>query len=200
MEQQFVEEMASSPGSMGYSPLGALTEATTRRLFIDLISTLNASFPDYDFTCLSPEQFTKELSPELVVRNINTRLADFVSTETLEELWLAVEEAVQMNQCQVFSYVPDLDSDPFSDQNVLWSFNFFFFNKHLKRILYFTCLVRSSNSPYLSEAQEKINDDDDIDQENNFHSRHLFHSAPSGDDAFDEEDDFNMEIPPQFDE
>lgn len=43
------------------------------------------------------------------------------------------------------SYNPDLDSDPFGEEGSLWSFNYFFYNKKLKRIVFFTCRsVRSA--------------------------------------------------------
>lgn len=45
----------------------------------------------------------------------------------------------------VCSYNPDLDSDPFGEEGSLWSFNYFFYNKKLKRIVFFTCRsVRSA--------------------------------------------------------
>lgn len=45
----------------------------------------------------------------------------------------------------VGSYNPDLDSDPFGEEGSLWSFNYFFYNKKLKRIVFFTCRsVRSA--------------------------------------------------------
>ena len=37
------------------------------------------------------------------------------------------------------SYNPDLDSDPFGEEGSLWSFNYFFYNKKLKRIVFLTC-------------------------------------------------------------
>lgn len=37
------------------------------------------------------------------------------------------------------SYNPDLDSDPFGEDGSLWSFNYFFHNKRLKRIVFFSC-------------------------------------------------------------
>lgn len=39
----------------------------------------------------------------------------------------------------VCSYNPDLDSDPFGEEGSLWSFNYLFYNKKLKRIVFFTC-------------------------------------------------------------
>ena len=44
----------------------AAAARSTRRLLIDLISTMNASFPDHDFSGLRPEQFTREPSMDRV--------------------------------------------------------------------------------------------------------------------------------------
>ena len=62
LERQYASEAAAGAGGSGgpdagapksplitSTPLGDLSEAPTRRLLINLISTLNASFPDYDF-------------------------------------------------------------------------------------------------------------------------------------------------------
>jgi hypothetical protein len=53
-----------------------------------------------------------------------------------------VEDVISVRDCEVYAYTPDMEDDPFSDGN-LWSFNYFFFNRNLKRILYFTCIARS---------------------------------------------------------
>lgn len=51
----------------------------------------------------------------------------------------------------ILSYNPDLDSDPFGEEGSLWSFNYFFYNKKLKRIVFFTCRsVRSAQSHLIS--------------------------------------------------
>lgn len=51
----------------------------------------------------------------------------------------------------VCSYNPDLDSDPFGEEGSLWSFNYFFYNKKLKRIVFFTCRsVRSAHGHSLA--------------------------------------------------
>ncbi|RWS05780.1 repressor of RNA polymerase III transcription MAF1-like protein [Dinothrombium tinctorium] len=43
------------------------------------------------------------------------------------------------NSISLLSYNPDLNSDPFGEDGCLWSFNYFFYNKKLKRIVFFTC-------------------------------------------------------------
>ncbi|KAH8092936.1 RNA polymerase III core binding protein [Aureococcus anophagefferens] len=95
----------------------------------------------------SPLGFCREASADFVARSCTRYLSEISDQgfDLLQELWAAVEEAVSLKDCEVFSYVPDLDSDPFSE-GALWSFNYFFFNKTLKRIVYFSCVARSKYS------------------------------------------------------
>lgn len=54
-----------------------------------------------------------------------------------------------------FSYRPDGTSDPFSESGIIWSFNFFFYNRKLRRILYLTCRA---------DCKTLAHDDDDDDE------------------------------------
>jgi len=168
LEAQYVDELSQSPSMLGSSPLGPLSESSTRRLLIDLISTMNASFPDHDFSGLRPEQFAKEPHLAMVVSNVNRHLAPIsgageVNPGFLDELWNSVDQVVRIGECEVYSYVPDLtEDDPFAQGN-LWSFNYFFFNKSLKRIIYFTCIAQSKSHDGgvdLSEAEGGYGSDD----------------------------------------
>mmetsp|Transcript_1530 Transcript_1530/g.4163 ORF Transcript_1530/g.4163 Transcript_1530/m.4163 type:complete len:247 (-) Transcript_1530:579-1319(-) len=171
LEQQLKEEFASSPGGSPdhSSSLGPLSESSTRNLLIDLIITMNASFPDYDFSSLRPDQFTKELRLEKIVNDINTHLANvdefrIGGTDAagekrfLVEVWKAVEDLIRLRDCEVYQYIPDLEGDPFSE-GTLWSFNYFFFNKTLKRIVFFTCIARSK---LFTSAEGTAEDDSDL--------------------------------------
>ncbi len=53
------------------SPLGPLNSVATRKLLVNLITTMNASFPDYDFSNLRPEQFEHETNRYFVQNSIN---------------------------------------------------------------------------------------------------------------------------------
>ena len=176
LEAQFAAESRNSPSSMeASSPLGALAQPATRRLLVDLIATLNASFPDHDFSNLRPEQFCREAGAQFAVRACARHLAELATAERfrapgggefLDELWAAIEEAIQLRECEVYSYVPDGESDPFSE-GALWSFNYFFFNKRLKRIVYLSCVARSRQlcpSPFSDvEDEYRIRQDDSQD-------------------------------------
>lgn len=49
-----------------------------------------------------------------------------------------------MRHCEIFSYEPDLNDDPFSD-GMVWQFNFFIFNKSKGRIVYFSCIAKKAD-------------------------------------------------------
>jgi Maf1 regulator len=49
-------------------------------------------------------------------------------------------QACELQSCDVYSYRTDgPEADPFNDQNSIWAFNYFFYNRKLKRIVYFSC-------------------------------------------------------------
>lgn len=53
-----------------------------------------------------------------------------------------------------FSYIPSYNGDPFTEDGVMWSFNFFFHNKTLKRFFFFACRgLPKSQSIELSSEQ-----------------------------------------------
>jgi len=60
-----------------------------------------------------------------------------------DKLWVTLNQEINLMDCEIYSYNPDLVSDPFGEDGSIWSFNYFFFNKKLKRIVLFTCRALS---------------------------------------------------------
>ncbi|XP_063439910.1 repressor of RNA polymerase III transcription MAF1 homolog isoform X1 [Mytilus trossulus] len=141
------KQYSKSTGSDGESYL--CDTISTKTLFY-LISTLNASFnPDYDFSNAKSEEFSKEPSLEWVAHNIDTQLYATLGEAygaLKQNLWTAFDEECSLQDCEIYSYNPDLASDPYGEAGCIWSFNYFFYNKKLKRLVFFTC--RSSSSSY----------------------------------------------------
>uniref|UniRef100_A0A7S2LRD0 Repressor of RNA polymerase III transcription n=1 Tax=Leptocylindrus danicus TaxID=163516 RepID=A0A7S2LRD0_9STRA len=121
-----------------YAEEDANIEQQSVRLITDLILTLNASFPDYDFSSVSPSQFQRIENPNLALSNINNYLAEFASynkTSFLPNLWKAINEVINLAECEVYEYKGEI----VSRGNLLWEFHYFFSNKSLKRIVFFSC-------------------------------------------------------------
>jgi len=141
--------------TLSSSPLGDLTTVWPRKLMTDLMLTLNLSFPDYDFSSLKADDFVRVSSPYVAIEKANERLAEFALAEKgpgfLSEMWKAIDKVIFIDDCVVFSYVPPEGTDFLIDtltegsmnncsEDALWSFNYFFVNRSLKRIVVFTCV------------------------------------------------------------
>jgi len=157
IEHQFVE-LSKSPKAtevdLSFSPFGPLTASASRKTFIYLIATLNASYYDYDFSNATPEQFRKEPNRHMIMNTINTTLAGVVpdyNASVKDQLWSAIDLEVDLAKADIYCYVSDLTSDPLTEDGVIWSFNYFFYNKALKRIIFFKC--RSVSKSSLSSSQ-----------------------------------------------
>jgi len=126
----------------GDPALVTLCDVISRKTLFYLISTLNAAFPDYDFSDTRGSDFSKEPSLQHVTNNVDTLLS-VTATERYAKvhasLWSTLNEEISLPDCDIYSYDPDLMSDPFGEAGSLWSFNYFFYNRKLKRIVFFTC-------------------------------------------------------------
>jgi hypothetical protein len=95
------------------SSLGA---SAVKKIFCYLISTMNSAFPDYDFSYLQPKNFIHFESAEMVINSINQTLISSGGQELVNcsGLWEAINPIIEFKDCDVFSFVPDFDSEPFS--------------------------------------------------------------------------------------
>ncbi|XP_065214077.1 repressor of RNA polymerase III transcription MAF1 homolog [Planococcus citri] len=151
-----------------------LCDTISRKTLFYLIATLNASFPDYDFSHAKSHEFSKEPSLEWVMNSIDSNLstaAGELYRAVRAKLWSAIENMIHLLNCEIYSYNPDLTSDPFSEDGTLWSFNYFFYNKKLKRIVFFTCrainpmhvLDSGIGSDFTMDDEELSNDWQDVE-------------------------------------
>jgi len=165
LEQQYQDEIARSPdmAMLSCSPFGPLNEKQSRLTLIELISTLNAAFQDYDFSDLKPEQFRKELSIHAICLHIDSMLSSHIANyeEFKGKMWTAIDQEIQLRDTLIYSLVlADPDSDPFAEEGNVWNFNYFFYNKKLKRIMLFTCRAQRKEV-----AAEGLTYDDMIGEE-----------------------------------
>lgn len=160
-------ESGSSPLELSQSPLGPLAESSSRKTLIYLILTLNHIYPDYDFSLLRAHHFIKEEGVGRAEETVDSHLLEVgkVWAKTpglgespfLECLWSSIEEAITLKDCDVYSYKSDdLESDPFGETASVWSFNYFFYNKKMKRILYLACRAKSKAAGDEEEESETV--------------------------------------------
>mmetsp|Transcript_52751 Transcript_52751/g.120217 ORF Transcript_52751/g.120217 Transcript_52751/m.120217 type:complete len:149 (+) Transcript_52751:150-596(+) len=73
-----------------------------------------------------------------------------------------LQKVARIHECEVYSYTPDMEDDPFSQFGSLWSFNYFFFNRGLKRIMYFTCIAKSRFTPQTPSGDGGFDEGDEV--------------------------------------
>ncbi|OWF38020.1 Repressor of RNA polymerase III transcription MAF1-like [Mizuhopecten yessoensis] len=136
--------------SQGSDGEGYLCDTISTKTLFHLVSTLNASFnPDYDFSDAKSGEFSKEPSIQWVLGAIDTQMHAAAGNrfdKLTQEMWTAVDAEIGLQECDIFSYNPDLASDPYGEEGCIWSFNYFFYNKKLKRIVFFTCCSSSTSA------------------------------------------------------
>jgi hypothetical protein len=143
------------------SPFGPLSQVSSRRTFAYLIATLNASHSDYDFShILRPADFRKERSLKTVINTIDSTMYNLrpntgmmhlqvppqtsystsaSATQTSQmwgpQMWSVIDKEMSLKDCTVYCWAPL--EDPFDGEEAsIWSLNYFFFNKEMKRVAY----------------------------------------------------------------
>lgn len=170
LEEEVME--SSSPAELGKSPVGPLSDSGSRRTLVYLILTLNHIYPDYDFTLLRAHHFSKEEGVTSIEETVDAHLVEvgkvweatpgFGEEPFLDCLWAAIDEVIDLKECDVYSYKSDLENDPFGEKGGVWAFNYFFYNRKQKKILYFSCRGLSKSAVALSETTDyKYNTDDE---------------------------------------
>jgi hypothetical protein len=138
----------------------------SRKILFYLVSTLNASFqPDYDFSTTTSSEFSKEPSIDYIIKSTDNSLGTFEGfSNNKARLWDAIDKEICLNECEFYSYNPDLNiADPCGEDGCLWFFNYFFYNKKMKRIVFFTCRCTSKN---ISDDKNMMdNDEEDVEFE-----------------------------------
>jgi len=196
-EQYAEEELGSSYNSN--RTLGSISDTPGGlKLLTMLISTLNASYPDYDFSTVKASQFVKEsfLSAKKLIDNYLNEVFDTHSNYATDNMWETIDEVIKVNNCMIYSYQTNMER-PFCAPNSLWSFNYIFYNKDEKKMIYFTCSAKTT----LRSSSGCLYDDEDwCSMNNDSDALYLYDYPESSDDMpwkhetyiQEEEDDDDM--------
>ncbi|CAG2168153.1 unnamed protein product, partial [Oppiella nova] len=126
---------------------GHLCDTISRKTLFYLIATLNASHPDYDFSNSRSDEFSKEPSIKWVMDAVDSNFFSTAARQAYNsvkaQLWSAIDSEITLSD-----YNPDLNSDPYGEDGCLWSYNYFFYSKKLKRIVFLTYRAISKMDDY----------------------------------------------------
>jgi len=161
LEKNLAADMTKPRHSPGHkieskSPcLGSMSDSSTRKLYTYLIGTMNASFPDYDFSNLKPDLFLP-LSLSNVMNEFNGSVLDEVDKTSAgfrSEFWSAIDDVICLRNSELFMYNQNLP-----DCGTLWSFNCFIYNKKEKKIVF--CCFSAKRSRGEANYEEEEEDED----------------------------------------
>eukprot|EP00123_Amoebidium_parasiticum_P010653 comp20233_c1_seq1/m.25228 comp20233_c1_seq1/g.25228 ORF comp20233_c1_seq1/g.25228 comp20233_c1_seq1/m.25228 type:complete len:238 (-) comp20233_c1_seq1:207-920(-) len=141
-------ELLSPPQTFSATPPNNSLITASKKTLYYLMATLNSVFTDYDFSGTGSQQFSREPNVELVAHAINTTLLEGARDAFLpirNSLWQCLNDQIDLASCEIYSYIPVMD-DPFAEDGTIWSFNYFFVNPKLKRVLFFSCRAISMSA------------------------------------------------------
>lgn len=145
LEHQILDYLGKSSDTDSSSPVEYLSSRSSRKTLIYLVLTLYHMYPDYDFSAVKAHQFFLEEDWNNFKQIFDTYMVE-ASKEWAEanegstllgSLYKALSEVVNISECEIYSYNPDPEADPFLERSAIWAFNFFFYNRKLKRVVGF---------------------------------------------------------------
>jgi len=189
--QQHEDLQRRSPHSYENSPLGPLTSDTAQNLLQNLLSLVTVLYSDHDCTRLTPDDFQRAHDISVVVSTINHRLAEVVDRTRrgfLHELWQAVQEAIDLAQCDVYALSPRAGTFEPTDDSLL-SFQFFFVDLYRGRILFIGGETKAKHAQAADGQHSDMTVSEDMSQGSKVESVSLPSDLHDGEVAFGSEDD-----------
>ncbi|XP_072961226.1 uncharacterized protein [Typha angustifolia] len=172
LEHEILDYLGQSADSDPPSPVEYLSSRSSRKTLIYLVLTLGRMYPDYDFSAVRAHLFFKEEEWDSFKQIMDTYLFEAArqwvvaneGSSLLESMTKAIDEVIKIKECEIYSYNPDFDGDPFLEKGAIWSFNFFFYNRKLKRVLSFRCCCISNlaGDDFLSDEAANEEEEEDL--------------------------------------
>ncbi|CAN6663026.1 repressor of RNA polymerase III transcription Maf1p [Trichomonascus vanleenenianus] len=143
------QSLDSRGAAYSESPFGPLDQPASRKTFAYLVSVLNATHPDHDFSSLQPEDFTRVPNAVKVINDFNNVLFG-LGQAVPPGMWDALDEQIDLRDSVIYAHTPPqsfLEDEP----GTMWSLMWFFYNKRRKRVAYLHIrAVRHHLSPLLN--------------------------------------------------
>ncbi|XP_047181868.1 repressor of RNA polymerase III transcription MAF1 homolog, partial [Vigna umbellata] len=162
LETEILDYLGQSSDTDSSSPDQTLLTRTSRKTLVYLVLTLYHIYPDYDFSAVKAHQFFAEESWDSFKQIFDTYMCEASKvlllivggTSLMDTLFKALMQVVKLADCEIYGYVPDSEADPLQESGAIWSFNFLFYNRKLKRIVTFrfSCFRSVGNFTICSES------------------------------------------------
>ena len=125
----------------------------------DLFPTTSSVKPDQFRSVSSTTDAMNDINhhlneiPELAQNSAH--LLSLFIVDFTANLWSEIDKAISIRDALVYSYISDLSEDPLSEGNMCaiqwhvrrrWSFNYFFYNKETKRMLFIACTAKRNDN------------------------------------------------------
>ena len=74
------------------------------------------------FSNAKPEQFCKHPSLAMVINNVDMTFQGVSADLAIlaQQIWRTLDEEIHLQECDIYSYIPDLDSDPFGEDGGMY--------------------------------------------------------------------------------
>ena len=158
-QQHSTKSLSRNNSSQSYENNKSEQISPNQHKFQILKSAIETSFPDFDFSYATPDHFRYILSPEAAQNSIYMSLSTYFTSaaDFSSKLWLTLENEIQLNNCDIYSYEPTC-TDAFTAMGSVWKMSYFFYNVKQKKIVHF----------HLREGGSAIEDFGSDDDEINF--------------------------------
>lgn len=169
LEQEMIHYLEQSSDSDSSPPMSDMSNRLSRKTLIYLVLTLSHMYPDYNFSALQAHLFFREEGWDSFKQFFDTYMFEAAKEwalvddgpSLLESICKAINELVNLDECEIYSYDPDFDGNPFMEDGAIWAFNFFFYNRKLKRVVSFRCCCLSNLVADADLTDEITGDDED---------------------------------------
>ncbi|PKI44286.1 repressor of RNA polymerase III transcription MAF1 homolog isoform X1 [Punica granatum] len=168
LEHEILDYLGKSSDSDSPSRADSLLSRSSRKTLIYLVLALYHMYPDYDFSAVKAHQFFTEETWGSFKQIFDTYMFEASKAwievngdgSLLQTLYEALDEVVKLPECEIYSYNPNSDADPFAETGAIWSFSFFFYNRKLKRVVSFRfcCLSNLVGEAFLPEEVDYYED------------------------------------------
>jgi len=147
----------SLSGSDNDENLAQMIGTISKKTLFNLTQMLNTSFLDYDFSNKKGSSFALVPSYQAVRDSCDRYLSPVVDgyNRFSYALWDAIDDEIKPLDCVIYRYIPSSSEvDPFTEDGVLWHFNYLFHNRNLKRFMMMSCRALHMQNSDEGEADE----------------------------------------------